>query len=351
MSTKIQLSAIDPYLEVNIPERKESDSGKDFVTYGTDNNYPAFLFSLVENCATLSAIVAGITDYVLGNKVTGNLGMSQTELEEFIERTSADYLTFGQVYWQVIRSLDGNVKTLKWLDARYVRADKDNNNFWYSEEFGKKWGRTKAVVYPRFNPENIVPASVYTFKTPLSRGVYGTPIWQGALKDAVIQTRIELFHMNELYNNFTASAIISFNNGQPTDEEKKQLEKEIREKLGGAENAARFLLLFNDSKENATTIERLSTDDLPQRYDALAKRSREQLFIAFRATPNLFGLATESNGFNAEEYGEAFKLFQRTVIAPLQVRITSAVAEIFGEERLVIEQFSLLENNQEKTIE
>lgn len=344
----LQFSAIDPFVSKSIPEPIEKElTGKGFISYGTDNAYPQFLFDLVNNCATLGSIINGVIDYVKGNGIRSTI-MTQEEAEDFIEKTVTDYLTFGAFYWQIIRNLGGKINKVNWLDARYVRTDKDNNLFWYSEEFGKKWGRTNnAIVYPRYNEDRLDPESVICVKAPLSRGVYGNPIWSGAIKDAVIETKIEDFHLNELHNNFTGSAVISFNNGVPTDDQKREIEKNIDEKFGGSENAARFLLLFNDSRDNATTVERLSTDDFDKRYESLAKRSREQIFVSFRAIPSLFGLMTESTGFNEQEFQQSFKLFNKTVVRPIQTKITSALAKLYGADVMTIDPFNLneTENN------
>ena len=343
----LRFSAIDPVLAKSIPEPVEKEmGGKNFIYYGTDNAYPIFLYELVQNCATLGSIVKGICDYVKGNAVNSTI-MDQEQAEDFVELSTVDYLTFGACYWQVIRTLGGKIDKVVWLDARYVRTDKDNNLFWYSEEFGKKYGRQKAVVYPRFNPDRLDPVSIFVLKAPMSRGVYGTPIWNGAIKDAVIETKIEDFHLNELQNNFAGSAVISFNNGQPTDEQKKEVEKLVSEKFSGSENAARFLLIFNDSKDNAATVERLGTDDFDKRYESLAKRSREQIFVSFRAVPALFGLMTESTGFNEQEFDQAFRLFNKTVVRPIQTKITSGLAKIFDQDVMTIDPFNVneAENN------
>ena len=343
----LQFSAIDPKLVKSIPEPVEKEySGKDFISYGTDNAYPIFLYDLAQECATLGSIILGICDYVKGNGINSTV-MTRDEAEDFVEKTTTDYLTFGAFYWQVIRTLGGKIDKVVWLDARYVRTDKDQNLFWYSEEFGKKYGRlNKAVVYPKFSEERLDPNSVICVKAPMSRGVYGNPLWSGAIKDAVIETKIEDFHLNELHNNFNGSAVISFNNGIPTDEQKKEIEKNVSEKFSGSQNAARFLMIFNDSKDNAATVERLSTDDFDKRYESLAKRSREQIFVAFRAIPSLFGLMTESTGFNEQEFQQSFKLFNKTVVRPIQVKITSALVKIYGQEVMTIDPFNLNETEQ-----
>ncbi|MGD7407521.1 hypothetical protein ACQCP7_25950, partial [Ralstonia pseudosolanacearum] len=81
------------------------------------------------------------------------------------------------------------------------------------------------------------------------------------------------------------------------------------------------ILSWNANKESAATIESVKIEDFGARYDALAKRCRQEIFTAFRANPNLFGIPTESLGFSSEEYESAFKLFNRTQIRPCQRKI------------------------------
>ena len=92
-------------------------------------------------------------------------------------------------------------------------------------------------------------------------------------------------------------------------------------------------------------------DDFADRYEALHKRSREQIFTAFRATPNLFGLMTETTGFNEQEFAEAFKLYNRTVVKPIQKVIVDAFDKIFGVDgSITITPFNL-ENDSEQEVE
>ena len=100
-----------------------------------------------------------------------------------------------------------------------------------------------------------------------------------------------------------------------------------------------MLISYNDSKDQEVTISKIAEDNLDERYKDLAERSRDQIFIAFRATPSLFGLST-STGFNAEEYQNQFKIYLRTVIKPIQNEIIRAIYKITGKE-VIINQFNL----------
>lgn len=125
------------------------------------------------------------------------------------------------------------------------------------------------------------------------------------------------------------SYIINFNSGVPSDAEMDEIERNANEKFTGVQNAGRLMLCFNDSGETATTVERLEMDDFGDKYSTLAKHCRQQIFTAFRANPNLFGIPTESLGFSSEEYESAFKLYNRTQIRPVQRRIVDALDYIF----------------------
>ena len=91
-----------------------------------------------------------------------------------------------------------------------------------------------------------------------------------------------------------------------------------------------MMISFSDSKENAPEVLSLSSDDFADRYDSLEKRNKQQIYCAFRATPVLFGLTAEANGFATNEYRDSYKLFNKTVVNPIQADIIDAFDKIFG---------------------
>ncbi len=54
------------------------------------------------------------------------------------------------------------------------------------------------------------------------------------------------FHNNNLRNNFWGGYLINFNNGIPTPEEQGDIERQIKRKFSGTDNAGRFVVTFND---------------------------------------------------------------------------------------------------------
>lgn len=316
---KIAFAATNDYITEAIPLPKEKAvRGYDFMAWGEDNHYPDFLYDLYLNCASLQTLINGIVDYIMGDGINVVNGTQFPNLDEVLSKVVEDYIIFGVGAINVIRDKANNPREIYWLDARKVRANDKCDVFYFSEDWNKTYGRVDCIKLPKFKKDSVEPSSIIYFKRKQSRGVYPVPMWGAAVKSVVTEVEIGKYHLNEIFNNFAASAVINFNNGVPDDEDKDEIEKNVNEKFTGSENAGRFMLSFNDNKENAVTVERLGTDDFDQRYSALASRVRSEIFTAFRANPNLFGLPTENLGFNNEEYESTFKLFNRTVVRPIQ---------------------------------
>lgn len=358
---KIQLSALNPYLQDNKVENVEKEiSGVDFIAWGTDNQYPGYLFSLYEDCATLQTIINGTVDFVCGNDISCNLPIFEKTVNkngdtilDIIQRISTDYLIFGGFALQVIRNSIGEITELYWIDFTKIRSDKKNEVFFYSEDWCKSYGRVKYIIYPKFNEVDSNPSSIFYYKGNKTRSTYPVPIYNASITSCELEKKINEFHLNEISNNFLTSKIINFNSGVPDDDLKNEIERNLNEKFAGSENAGRILISFNANKDSETTVTDLPMDDFADRYEALHKRSREQIFTAFRATPNLFGLMTETTGFNEQEFFEAFKLYNRTAVRPIQQIITKSFDKILGfEGSITIKPFNLEdENKEEKEVE
>ena len=326
-----QFAAIQRTIDSEIPKLTEKKTGTNkYVSYGDDNNYPQYLFDLVNDVTSLKTIIYGITDYVLGEGMTTSLKVQ--EIEDMIGNCVRDYLIYGSFAINVIRTNGGDISGAYWVDMRMVRTDEDNQAFWISKEWGKKYGRTsKAIVLPAFIPEARSVTSSILFVKNGNYGAYAIPLYSGSIKAAEIERKIDTLHLNGITNGFMPSAMINFNNGIPDDEQKAQIEKEIYEKYVSEDNAGRIILSFNNGKDNATTIDTLSVEDFGEKYQAAAKRSREMIYASFRAIPQLFGIQSDnSKGFSGQEYAEAFRLFNKTVIRPLQMLIIRTFDYIFG---------------------
>jgi len=117
--------------------------------------------------------------------------------------------------------------------------------------------------------------------------------------------------------------------------------------FSGSKNAGRTFVTFNEDKEKAVTVERLSEDKMDEKFKTLETSVNKNIFIAFRAIPQLFGYSLEGTAFNKQEFVEAFQLYNRTVVRAIQMDIKKAFDKIFGiKDSFIIKPFNI--DNDEK---
>lgn len=370
---RVSFAAIDPFIEKAIPSGAERVlTGKNRVEWGDGNAYPDYLLTLSEETPSLRSIIAGTVDYICGNEVQligpsplpenvedgllGRLDVMNRKGETIsaqYRKLALDLVVYGGFALQVIRSASGKVAETNYIDLRFLRSNKDNTVFYYSEKWGKG-GRGDVIVYPKYIPiserhwirlsddeKNANVSSIFFFKID-DRHTYPLPLYNAAIKACETERSISDYHLNSLANGFSSSVIVNFNNGTPSEKIQEEIENNVNEKFAGYQNAGRPLVAFNTDRAHAVSVDKISTDDFGERYAALEKTSRQQIFSSFRANPNLFGIATESTGFNSEEYESAFRLFNRTVVKPLQGAIVSAFEYIFQQVGYItVQPFSL----------
>ena len=363
----VSFSAIDPWLERNIVSPAETPvHGKDYVQWGDGNGYPDYLLELVKTVPTLRSIVQGTVDFIVGDDVSilplvpgwtpGQMNLRGDTIAEQVEDIARDYETYGGFALQVIRAFDGSVAEVYYIDLRFLRMNKEGDVFYYSEKWGER-GRRDAIVYPAFRADiagkwagmsdeerDRNASSILYVKTTHSQ-VYPLPVYAASVKACEIERMIDEYHLSSISNGFASSLIVNFNNGKPTDEMKEEIERDFDEKFSGPGNAGRVMFSWNKSKDNATTFDVPPITDFGDKYNALSSHSRQQIFTAFRANPNLFGIPTEGNGFANEQYEESFTLYNRTAVRPVQDMIAAAYAKIYGQEDVLkITPFSMGEN-------
>ena len=347
MSNKMNLSfsATDPYVEINkvLPTEKIF-RGQSYVSWGEDNKYPDYLYSLYSNVSTLKTIINACREYISGEEIlsNNNVIISNEELDELIDDIALSYLIYGGFALNVLRNKRGDVCKIVCLDFRKVRSDEKGDVFYYSKDFNKKYVRKiETIVLPKFVKEQTnVNSSIFYYKND-KYSVYPTPIYGAAITACELEKSIDDFHLNSINNCFMGSVMVNLNNGVPTDEIKSEIERNFNEKFSGKDNAGRVVISYNNDKDHGAEIVKIDTEDFSERYKALAERSRQQIFMSFRVTPNILGLPTETTGFSLQEFKEAYALFYTTVIRPIQKLIVDKVNYLFGNELVNIVPFKV----------
>ena len=348
---KVSMAAIDKIIETSIPSFNEKETrGKEFVSWGEDNSVPNYLYDLYTNVTTLRSIINGTSDFVCGDNVTSvierlnkEVNQKGDKLYEFIGDIARNYLVYGNAFIQVIRNKNGDITELYSISPKYVRTSKKNDIFYYSEDYAKGYVRSnKKLVYPKFVFEaKNTPTSMLMLKSETDK-TYGLPLYVASLKDCEVQKQISEFNLSQLENGFYGSYVFNFANGIPDDQSKSEIEKNIQEKFCGSSNAGRVLLNFSDGKDNGLTLQKMDIVNYAEKYNTTDDRSTKKIYESFGASPVIFGVEKDTTGFNSEDYEQAFKLYNRLRVKPLQKKIVAMFDKIYGvENTITIEPFTI----------
>ena len=321
----------------------ESKSNDGYVNYGDDNRYPEYIYDIYDSCATLQTIINGSADYTFGDGIEFTnlpetlkyVNSEGEDLEDVIQRLVYDLWIFNGFGFQVQYDAFHNPVEILYLDFRYIRTNEDGSRVYYND----KWSRYKQsdiISLPCYDEHKGLleeTSQIFYYKGARTRGVYPKPDYNAALVSAETQIEIQKFHYNSIINNFMVNGILNFNNASNlTTDIKEKIERSIKDKFSGAENAANLFISWNDDKDSAVTFERLTDDQFDKKYEALAESTRENLFISMRAIPVIFGL-TVNTGFNTQEFKDAFALYNKTAIRPKQRIMERQLKSLLGEIR------------------
>lgn len=328
MESKTQFRAINPVQEIPIVTPTTSDSKRGWRIWGDDNRFPNYVEGLTEKSPTLHSILEGFVQYVCGEGIDGDWGF---DINEVLKETAQSIGIWGGFAWHIVKGVNGNPTIEAVIPLKHIRTDEDNECFWYSEDFGAcKKGKEKSIdELPRFVKGFAQDEAIFMLKVWGTRE-YPMPCYVASIPDAETEAQIAQYHLNQILNGFTASAMVNLNNGIVEDEQAEEIEESFTEKFSGSQNAGRLLFSWNADKEHEATIIPFSTENWGDKYKALSEHCRQSLFTSFRANPNLFGIPTEGKGFSNEEYEESFRLYNRTQIVPVQKTIIRAFGEVLG---------------------
>ena len=335
------------YVKLNafeIPEFKEN-KGKEWISYGNDNNFPNLLLDMYDNAPKHRAIVDGKADLIAGKKWNVNnkaisvlnaaklIEFTQTinpseSLYELTKKISLDLELFGGFYIQAIWN---NLRTdfdLYHVDFSKIRTNKTQDKFFFSNDwkaYNQSFEKTGFKEIEKFDPENKTSGIFYYKAYRPNQGVYPLPGYVAALKYIEIEKEIANFHLNNIKNGFVGGTLISFNNGQPTLEEQKEIEKQIKNKHTGTDNAGGVVLVFSEGKDKEPSVIPLRSNDFDKAFEVLNKTVTQEIFTGHRITSGqLFGIDGES-AFARNVIRDASEFFQNTYVTPKQQTIEGII--------------------------
>jgi hypothetical protein len=332
--------------QVPLPVYKEV-KGKEYVYYGEKNDYPNYLLRIYNNSAKNNAIITGKVDYICGNGWTvkaedemqkakafgliDRINTKEESLNELTKKLVTDLSIFGGYYLQVIWTKGtGEIAELYHVDYYKVRTNLDNSEFYVSDNWIKNDNvnpRPDFETYPAFDPNNTTGTQILYFKEyRAGANTYSLPDYRGAISYIELDISIGEYHLNTINNGMFSSKLINLNGGKVSQEEEDRIERQFKDKFSGSKNAGKFMLAFNDSKENEPSIVDLSGTELDKHFDLLNKTVQQEIFTGHKVTsPMLFGVKTEGQLGGRAELREASELFQNTYVNAKQQSIEEVV--------------------------
>ena len=337
--TLLKFGQVSPDLKISTPSWEEGTvrNENSYVPFGPTNRFPNELYAIIQQSPTASSILSGTVELIKRYSIKENYDLPCTpyinnkheNIESLVENLVIDYITFGMISIQVIWNKLGEIAELHHIPVEMIRLNEDKTKVW----FNKKWKTysTVSTTYSVFTG-NIDDgySQVYVYTNTGHRQTYGKSMFAPAINDITAEAIASQYIKNSLESGLASRYVIDLpNSANLPDEQKAAIEKGIKEKFCGVENAGTFMIYFNNTPDKLN-VTKVDTDDSHEVFNSIRLAAKNNIFVSAHATPNLFGDPSSTTGFNSQEYNEAFKLYDKMTIKPALKVITNAFSTIFG---------------------
>ena len=333
--------------------------GRDYIEYGTEdwrNLYPQFLIDLYYNSSTHAAIINATAELIAAEDLVceeddTNLesyvklkkflrhANSNESLHQVIKKVAFDFKLQGAYALHIVWNRERTeIAEVYHVPVERVRAGRPNamgkvDTYFISAD----WANTRTnKPYPinAFNVNDRTSGSqlLYTGAYSPNMDCYHTPDYLAANNWCLVDQKVAEFHLNNIENGFSGSYFVSFANGIPTQEERRQIEQSLVEKFTGASNSGKFILTFSDDKTRTPEITPISVSDADKQYLALQELLVQNILTGHRVTsPMLMGIKSDTGlGSNVDELNAAGNFYLNTVVKPFQLHILNTLQTIFS---------------------
>jgi hypothetical protein len=335
------------------PQVKEVQS-KEWVLNGDKNSFYQYIIDRYNGSPTNRAIIDSYSQFIYGkglmstqqNSKALQFATIKTILgKNDLRAICQDYALFGEAAIELIYK-KGELKQAKHIPKNKVVPQKMDENgditgYWFSQDFNNT-RKYEPLFIESFDFKKKSEGSfIYVISDyQVGKTYFTDPTYLAGLPYAELEEEIANYCINHIKNGLSFGHIVNMNNGTPESEDvKREIQKDIKDKLTGSQGAGKFVLNFNDNKENAITVEALEVSEAHKQYEFLSAESGQKIMISHRVTsPILFGIKDNTGmGNNANEMESAFNELMINVIAPKKEVILDALMEIFTDAGLVID--------------
>ena len=320
------------FAEARQPEFKEKkgiDGG--YIKYGENNDYPEYIVDLYNKSSKHSAIIKSKVHYITGNGWSGEADAQSfidyanrvESLDDLTRKVSLDIEIFGGAYMEVIWDLSGKIAEIWHCDYVKIRTNKDNTQYWYKEDW--KDNKVKPDVIAAFNPKQPTGKQIlYVKEYRPNIGIYGLPSYFAALNYIESDIEVSKHILGNAQTGFSASKLITLPNGEPNDEEKRNVDNRLRKTYSGADGK-KYMIAFVNDISRKPVVDDLGTSDLTKedfgRIDSLIQTN---IFSGHQVTtPSIMGIAEAGKLGSRTEMRDGYEIFKNTYVNAKQMHLES----------------------------
>ena len=310
------------FAEAKQPEYREK-KGQGYIEFGDKNDYPNYLLGLYNKSAKHNAIVRGKVNYIIGNgwqsdsvDTQANLFIKSPNqyesLADLTRKVSIDIEVFGGAYLEVIWSkVGGMLSEVCHIDYTKIRSNKDNTQFWYKDWTDRK---EEAKVIPAFNTQNRVGKQIlYIKEYRPGLDTYALPGYMGSLNYIESDVEVSKHVLGNAQTGFSASKLITLPNGEPSPDEKRNIERRFTDRFSGSDGK-KFILSFVQDAAKKPVVEDLGASDLTKEdFGRVDEMIQQNIFAGHQiTTPSLFGISTPGSLGSRTEMRDGYEIFKNT---------------------------------------
>lgn len=335
------------FAEARQPEyREKKGEGGGYIEFGYKNEYPNYLVDLFNKSAKHNAIIKGKVNYITGNGWKIKEGIDpigeqfiasanrQESLTEITRKVSTDIEIFGGAYLQIVWSqVGGNLSEIFHLDYTKVRANEDNTQFWYCDNWKDR--SYKKEVYNAFNTQIRQGSQIlYLKEYRPNLNAYALPGYFACLNYIESDVEISKHVLGNAQTGFSASKLITLPNGEPTDDEKRVIERKFTDRFTGSDGK-KFILSFTNDASRKPIVDDLGASDITKEdFQNVDKLIQQNLYAGHQITaPDLFGISTPGQLGTRQQMRDSYEIFKNTYVNDKQIfieQIFNVLAKLHG---------------------
>jgi DNA-binding Lrp family transcriptional regulator len=236
-------------------------------------------------------------------------------LDDLTRKVSIDIEIFGGAYLEVIWSVTGGQLTdVLHIDYTKIRSNTDNTQFWYK----KDWNERKDELIPMmaFNTKVRQGKQIlYIKEYRPGLDTYALPGYMGALNYIESDIEVSRHVLGNAQTGFSASKLITLPNGEPSPDEKRNIERRFTDRFSGSDGK-KFILSFTTDPARKPIIEDLGASDITkENFTNVDLIIQNNLFAGHQITsPSLFGIAEPGQLGSRTQMRDSYEIFKNTYV-------------------------------------